>query len=198
MYDCTPVTRSHRQLTRKNCLKMHSRTLFHFVSQIIFSFIKECEIRNARVRQGWGKLNDLHIFAKAEAGPWSQMVPDVYYIGGFYINSLLTSYYGSLQRFTGKKCKLTYLCLFCKKLFIFSHWKSSDKFESFITTIFDISNLNHDSSIRRKYSNIRVNLGMCHKSQVNMNRRNYTILIYFILWLQTNQDTVRPNNDPTI
>lgn len=46
-------------------------------------------------RQGWGKLNDLHIFAIAEVGTKSQMVPDVYYIGGFYINSLLTSCVGT-------------------------------------------------------------------------------------------------------
>ena len=82
------------------------------------------------------------------------MVPDVFYIGGFYINSLLTSL--PLSRFLPVnlyKGINIFMCLV--EIVIFSRRKSTDKFESFITSIFDISNLNRDSSIRRKYSNIR-------------------------------------------
>ena len=69
-------------------------------------------------RQGWGKLNDLHIFAIAEVGSTkSQLVPDVYYIGGFYINSLLTV--GLYKDLLVRNAKLTYLCLFYTKYLYF-------------------------------------------------------------------------------
>ena len=107
-------------------------------------------------RQGWGKLNDLHIFAIAEVGTKSQMVPDVYYIGGFYINSLLTSCEFFIKIYWQEEINIFMYVVFKKEIqVIFARRKSSDKFETFITSIFDISNMNRDSSIRRKYSNIR-------------------------------------------
>ena len=118
-------------------------------------------------RQGWGKLNDLHIFAIAEVGTKSQMVPDVYYIGGFYINSLLTSCEFFIKIYWQEEINIFMYVVFKKEIqVIFARRKSSDKFETFITSIFDISNMNSDSSIRRKYSDIRVNHDITHKSML--------------------------------